>query len=273
MLRQAVSEWKFSVFKVFEKLWLFCDVCQKPDILIVDINEPRFQDETIVIRRYYSGVQRGDEIINVRDSVLLKSGTRKKDPHFVARVSGLWEEDDGKTRKQIDTTNRQQLSMVCTPVEHINDFIKPPATGPNMVGVGSYCVRLHAAKSLTGFKLCATTPINTQQHVTGCANGGNMKRPIMLCPFARGFMSKTQVKASRGFNIFASFLWSVKLRANGRSNSQHCAKRLTGSKLCATTPNNSQQSVQTDATCNIRQYWELLANSVVSVCTGLYVQN
>ena len=165
MLRQAVRERKFSVFKVFEKLWLFCDVCQKPDILIVDINEPRFQDETIVIRRYYSGVQRGDEIINVRDSVLLKSGTRKKDPHFVARVSGLWEEDDGKTRKQIDTTNRQQLSIVCTPVDHTNDFIKPPANGRSMVGVGSCCVRLHAAKSLTGFKLCATTPNNMQQGV------------------------------------------------------------------------------------------------------------
>ena len=51
-----------------------------------------------MIRRYYSGVQRGDEIINVRDSVLLKSGTRKKDPPFVARVSGLWEEDDGKNK-------------------------------------------------------------------------------------------------------------------------------------------------------------------------------
>lgn len=60
-----------------------------------------FQDETIVIRRYYSGVQRGDEIINVRDSVLLKSGTRKKDPHFVARVSGLWEENEGKYNTQL----------------------------------------------------------------------------------------------------------------------------------------------------------------------------
>ena len=29
-------------------------------------------------------------------------------------------------------------------------------------------------KSLTGFKLCATTPNNTQQHATGCANGRNM---------------------------------------------------------------------------------------------------
>ena len=37
------------------------------------------------------------------------------------------------------------------------------------------CVPLHRAKSLTGgFKLCATTPSNTQQHATGCANGRNM---------------------------------------------------------------------------------------------------
>jgi len=30
-----------------------------------------------------------------------------------------------------------------------------------------------------------------------------------------------------------------------------------------------QQGVQTDATCNIQQSWELLANDVASVCTGL----
>ena len=29
---------------------------------------------------------------------------------------------------------------------------------------------LHGAKSLTGFKVCATTPNNPQQHTTGCAN-------------------------------------------------------------------------------------------------------
>ena len=67
-----------------------------------------------------------------------------------------------------------------------------------------------------------------------------MKRPIMLCPFARGFMSKTQVKAASGFNVLTSFLWSVKLRADGRNNSQHCAKRLTGFKLCAAACNNMQ---------------------------------
>ena len=31
--------------------------------------------------------------------------------------------------------------------------------------------------------------------------------------------------------------------------------------------NNMQQSVQTDATWNIQQYWELLANNVLSICT------
>ena len=32
----------------------------------------------------------------------------------------------------------------------------------------------------------------------------------------------------------------------------HGAKSLTGFKLCATTRNNMQQGVQTDATCNIQ---------------------
>ena len=33
-----------------------------------------------------------------------------------------------------------------------------------------------------------------------------------------------------------------------------------------TTSNNMQQGVQMDATCNIQQCWELLANNVVSLC-------
>ena len=40
-------------------------------------------------------------------------------------------------------------------------------------------------------------------------------------------------------------------------------------KLCATTHNNMQQGVQTDATRNIQQCWELLANNVASVCKGI----
>ena len=34
--------------------------------------------------------------------------------------------------------------------------------------------------------------------------------------------------------------------------------------------NNMQQGVQTDATCNIQQCWELLVNNVASVCTQPY---
>ena len=39
----------------------------------------------------------------------------------------------------------------------------------------------------------------------------------------------------------------------------------------ATTPINTQQGVQTDATCNIQRCWELLANNVASVCVELYI--
>ena len=47
------------------------------------------------------------------------------------------------------------------------------------------------------------------------------------------------------------------------------AKSVNGFKRWATTSNNMQQGVQIDATCNIQQSWELLANDVASVCTGL----
>ena len=67
--------------------------------------------------------------------------------------------------------------------------------------VGSCCVHLHMSKSLTSFKLCATTPNNIattlQQHATGSQwtqhvtfnNVGNCW-PTMLHPFARGFWMK-----------------------------------------------------------------------------------
>ena len=49
-------------------------------------------------------------------------------------------------------------------------------------------------------------------------------------------------------------------------------KSLTRFKLCATTRNNMQQGVQSDATCNIQQCWELLVNNVASVCTQPYIK-
>ena len=60
-------------------------------------------------------------------------------------------------------------------------------------------------------------------------------------------------------NTWSAF--GVKLRANGRNNSQHCWPN----NVSATTPNNTQQ---TDATCNIQRCWELLANYVASVWPG-----
>ena len=66
--------------------------------------------------------------------------------------------------------------------------------------------------------------------------------------------------------------------ASGCNNSQHCRANNVGSccvrvgssvQTDAATPNNMQQGVRTDATCNIQQYWKLLANNVASVCPGL----
>ena len=51
----------------------------------------------------------------------------------------------------------------------------------------------------------------------------------------------------------------------------HIAKHLTGFKLCTTTSDTMQQLqvIQTDATCNIQQCWELLSNYFASVCMQL----
>ena len=84
--------------------------------------------------------------------------------------------------------------------------------------------------------------------------------------------------ASKHKLIYESINFALlKLRVNGRNIVGSCcvpfhvAKSLTGFKLSATTPNNMQQGVQTDATCNRQQCWELLANNVAFVCTGLNV--
>ena len=62
-------------------------------------------------------------------------------------------------------------------------------------------------------------------------------------------------------------------RSRNKRNVGSCwwLKSLTCFKLCATTFNNMQQGVQTDATCNIQQCWELLTNNAASVYTRLQV--
>ena len=60
--------------------------------------------------------------------------------------------------------------------------------------IGSCCICFHMAKSLTGFKLCTTTPDNTQQPATTCnrvfkqtqlviSNNGGSSWPKVLGPF------------------------------------------------------------------------------------------
>ena len=85
---------------------------------------------------------------------------------------------------------------------------------------------------------------------------------------------------SRATHLHELFLTSsLKLRANGRSNSHrwellanNVPSVCTGLKVwpvsnfaqqLPTTRSNMQQGVHTDATCNIQQCWELLANNGV----------
>ena len=124
------------------------------------------------------------------------------------------------------------------------------------------CVLLGVvAQSLKPVKLLATCK-RTQQ------------LPTMLLPFARGFKLRANGKScANGSNIVAlrfgdhgtKEMWGVvgwKVWPVSNFAQQH-----------ATASNNMQQGVQTDATCNIQHCWELLANNVASVCTGLYSDN
>lgn len=52
------------------------------------------EEEAPVLRMCFKGVQRDGEHIQVRDTVLLKSGPRKKSLPYVAKISALWEEPE-----------------------------------------------------------------------------------------------------------------------------------------------------------------------------------
>ncbi|NXX79995.1 BAHD1 protein, partial [Urocolius indicus] len=58
--------------------------CEKA-VYVVNEPEP-------AVRRSYQAVERDGEIIRVRDTVLLKSGPRKKSMPYVAKISALWED-------------------------------------------------------------------------------------------------------------------------------------------------------------------------------------
>ena len=81
------------------------------------------------------------------------------------------------------------------------------------------------------------------------------------------------------FLFHGEFFWSWVLKDCIQRNKVgsccvrfHEAKHRTGFKRYATTRNNMQLGVRTDATCSIQQCCELLANNVAFVCTGLKLQ-
>lgn len=51
-------------------------------------------EEALVLRKCFKGVQRDGDLIQVRDTVLLKSGPRKKSLPYVAKISALWEDPE-----------------------------------------------------------------------------------------------------------------------------------------------------------------------------------
>ena len=81
-----------------------------------------------------------------------------------------------------------------------NNFGKAVQTAPTLLRYASAIMeqirmlRSCWLKSLTGFKLCATTTNNMQQHATGCANGCTPWNPTMLHAFAPGFEGKKSNK-------------------------------------------------------------------------------
>ena len=135
-------------------------------------------------------------------------------------------------------------------------------------------------KSLTGFKPCATTRSNIQQHATGCANGRNIvgqQLPTMLdvtcyvqerCYFF-SFILKCMAQQCWKSCVNGSNIVALRF-------GDHGTKEMLGvvawkvwpvSNLAqqhAATSNNMQQGVQTDATLlanNSQQCWMLHVTS------------
>uniref|UniRef100_UPI003AAF600C bromo adjacent homology domain-containing 1 protein n=1 Tax=Centroberyx gerrardi TaxID=166262 RepID=UPI003AAF600C len=51
-------------------------------------------EEALVLRKCFEGVQRDGDVIRVRDTVLLRSGPRKKSLPYVAKISAFWEDPE-----------------------------------------------------------------------------------------------------------------------------------------------------------------------------------
>ena len=80
-----------------------------------------------------------------------------------------------------------------------------------------------------------------------------------------GFYVNVCVNICRVFRLIGIFCWLFNL--GYVQTAQQLPTMLRPFSRFQTLRNKMQQGVQTDATCNIQQCWELLANNVASVCT------
>lgn len=71
-----------------------------------------------MLRKCFEGVHRDGELIRVRDTVLLKSGPRKKSLPYVAKVSALWEDPESgiplAARSVYSNHKRRRVYVVIT---------------------------------------------------------------------------------------------------------------------------------------------------------------
>lgn len=81
----------------------FCRDTLNTDDTLTDTRLCRQGEEAPVLRKCFQGVQRDGELIQVRDTVLLKSGPRKKSLPYVAKISALWEEPESGRRLHAST--------------------------------------------------------------------------------------------------------------------------------------------------------------------------
>lgn len=67
------------------------------------------------LRQCYEGVERDGEVIRVRDTVLLRSGPRKKSLPYVAKISALW--DDPKTGERM-------FSIIISTLMSLHEYVQ-----------------------------------------------------------------------------------------------------------------------------------------------------
>ena len=99
-----------------------------------------------------------------------------------------------------------------------------------------------------------------------CANGCNNFQRCWLITrvgLPREIIALLSLRAVQTDATLLSYaLWS-------RRREDFLAQKFDRFQILRNNSNNMQQGVHTDATCNIQQCWELLANNVASVSMGI----